>query len=332
MRGERLTARITGRVQGVGFRWWVRRHADGLGLTGWVMNDQRRARRRARRRGCRRCARRAGAAHPAGTARSAGRGGRAAPRAGERGVRRVRNRSAVSWRAIGCGTLAAGVFVLVALIAIWRAGPPPGCPSQLEDPDGAYEPIGVGALQPEPRGRRRRSRTGLPDDGRVLVVDGVGRPGRCALGQRGTAARRDGARVRRRDVPGLPPEPRVTRRPILLLVNPSRRGQAGLRTRLWHDDPERLRPDALASALRDRGLEVELHELARGRRCRARSPAGGGRRARRGRRRRRRDGLGRRRGAARPSRRHPRHPGAGQLQQHRSRLRRPGHPRRRARR
>ena len=39
MRGERLTARITGRVQGVGFRWWVRRHADGLGLTGWVMND-----------------------------------------------------------------------------------------------------------------------------------------------------------------------------------------------------------------------------------------------------------------------------------------------------
>ena len=39
MRGERLTARITGRVQGVGFRWWVRRHADALGLSGWVMND-----------------------------------------------------------------------------------------------------------------------------------------------------------------------------------------------------------------------------------------------------------------------------------------------------
>jgi acylphosphatase len=38
VRGERLTARVTGRVQGVGFRWWVRRHADGLGLTGWVMN------------------------------------------------------------------------------------------------------------------------------------------------------------------------------------------------------------------------------------------------------------------------------------------------------
>jgi acylphosphatase len=36
--GERLSARISGRVQGVGFRWWVQRHAAALGLTGWVMN------------------------------------------------------------------------------------------------------------------------------------------------------------------------------------------------------------------------------------------------------------------------------------------------------
>jgi acylphosphatase len=35
---ERLTARVTGRVQGVGFRYWARRQADALGLTGWVMN------------------------------------------------------------------------------------------------------------------------------------------------------------------------------------------------------------------------------------------------------------------------------------------------------
>jgi len=35
---ERLSATVTGRVQGVGFRWWVRSEADRLGLTGWVMN------------------------------------------------------------------------------------------------------------------------------------------------------------------------------------------------------------------------------------------------------------------------------------------------------
>lgn len=38
MSAERLTARVTGRVQGVGFRWWIRRRAEELGLTGWVMN------------------------------------------------------------------------------------------------------------------------------------------------------------------------------------------------------------------------------------------------------------------------------------------------------
>jgi acylphosphatase len=35
---ERLSATIIGRVQGVGFRWWVRSSADRMGLTGWVMN------------------------------------------------------------------------------------------------------------------------------------------------------------------------------------------------------------------------------------------------------------------------------------------------------
>ncbi len=35
---QRLSATVTGRVQGVGFRWWVRSAADRMGLTGWVMN------------------------------------------------------------------------------------------------------------------------------------------------------------------------------------------------------------------------------------------------------------------------------------------------------
>lgn len=38
MRDERLTARITGRVQGVGFRWWAQREAEALELVGWIMN------------------------------------------------------------------------------------------------------------------------------------------------------------------------------------------------------------------------------------------------------------------------------------------------------
>jgi acylphosphatase len=35
---SRLTAWVRGRVQGVGFRWWVRSHALALGLQGWAEN------------------------------------------------------------------------------------------------------------------------------------------------------------------------------------------------------------------------------------------------------------------------------------------------------
>jgi acylphosphatase len=34
-----VLARVTGRVQGVGFRAWVRDEARILGLTGWVRNE-----------------------------------------------------------------------------------------------------------------------------------------------------------------------------------------------------------------------------------------------------------------------------------------------------
>lgn len=36
---RRLRVRVSGRVQGVGFRWFVRRTAEALELAGWVRNS-----------------------------------------------------------------------------------------------------------------------------------------------------------------------------------------------------------------------------------------------------------------------------------------------------
>ena len=52
----------------------------------------------------------------------------------------------------------------------------------------------------------------------------------------------------------------MTRRPILLLVNPTAGGKPGSGPSL-HEDTERLRSEALAEALRSAGLDLELHEL-----------------------------------------------------------------------
>ena len=53
----------------------------------------------------------------------------------------------------------------------------------------------------------------------------------------------------------------MTRRPVQLLINPTAGGKPGSGPDL-HEDPERLTPDALATALRERGLDVTVHELA----------------------------------------------------------------------
>jgi len=48
----------------------------------------------------------------------------------------------VNWRAIGCGTLAAAVFISLALFAILRASAPAECPDGLPYEPASYKPVG----------------------------------------------------------------------------------------------------------------------------------------------------------------------------------------------
>ncbi|CAM5519386.1 acylphosphatase [Aquamicrobium terrae] len=40
MSGMAVMVRVTGRVQGVGFRYWTLGEAEALGLAGWVRNEK----------------------------------------------------------------------------------------------------------------------------------------------------------------------------------------------------------------------------------------------------------------------------------------------------
>jgi hypothetical protein len=54
----------------------------------------------------------------------------------------------VNWRALGCGLLAAAVFVLIGVFGIWRALAPGGCPPELPTEAGVWQPVGEPADGP----------------------------------------------------------------------------------------------------------------------------------------------------------------------------------------
>ena len=54
----------------------------------------------------------------------------------------------MNWRAIGCGTLAAAVFVLIGVIGVWRAGAPAECPTVLPYEPSSYRPAGEAVDEP----------------------------------------------------------------------------------------------------------------------------------------------------------------------------------------
>lgn len=63
----------------------------------------------------------------------------------------------VNWRALGCGLLAAAVFVAVGIFGISRALAPAECPDRLPYQPSAYQPIGEPMSSPA-----------LPDTGQLV--------------------------------------------------------------------------------------------------------------------------------------------------------------------
>jgi hypothetical protein len=58
----------------------------------------------------------------------------------------------VSWRVIGCGALAAAVFIIVAAFAVFRAGAPAECPASLPYEPATFRPVGEPTDQPRLEG------------------------------------------------------------------------------------------------------------------------------------------------------------------------------------
>ena len=54
----------------------------------------------------------------------------------------------MNWRALGCGTVAAALFVAVGIFGIWRSFAPAECPDLLPYRPSAYEPVGAAASEP----------------------------------------------------------------------------------------------------------------------------------------------------------------------------------------
>lgn len=54
----------------------------------------------------------------------------------------------MNWRAIGCGLLAAAVFVLIGVFGIWRALAPAGCPPEFPTQAGVWRPVGETTAAP----------------------------------------------------------------------------------------------------------------------------------------------------------------------------------------